>query len=80
MEEKIVNSQENQGTRGQWFGFIIAIVFLAASVLLTLKGYEIAGIGLGGTTIVGLVAVFVTGKIFQFKDLQRKMDSFPNHE
>lgn len=47
---------------GQWFGFFIALAGLGAGTYLTLNDHD----GVGGTllsvTLIGLVAVFVTGK------------------
>lgn len=68
-EAKIVASQvsmvETQNTlqlRGQWIAATIALAFLSAAVFLGANGHDwLAGV-LGGTTVVGLVTVFVLGR------------------
>lgn len=48
--------------RGQWFAFVVAMTALAASVAAAALGYPaVAGV-VGGTTVVGLVTVFVVGR------------------
>lgn len=61
-EDKIVRSTAAQSVRGQWFGFLIAILCLAASVALGFYNHEVLAGVIGGTTIISLVAVFITNK------------------
>jgi uncharacterized membrane protein len=75
IEKVAVTSQQNQGERGQIFALIIAVIAILASVGVTLMGHETAGSILGGSTVVSLVAIFVTGKIMQRRNLQRKADA-----
>lgn len=48
--------------RGQIFGFIIAIIGIGAAVFLAYLGHDTVGGILGGSTVLGLVTVFVLGK------------------
>ena len=48
--------------RGQIFGSIVALAALGTSAFLGYHGHSIAAGIVGGTTVVGLVTVFVTGR------------------
>ena len=62
IQEYSTKQEFRQSGRGQFFGFVIALVGIGSSIYLTFHGHDtIAGI-FGTTTIVGLVAVFVIGK------------------
>lgn len=68
IENKVITSQSRQSVLGQIFGFILGIAGLASSTYLALNGQTtVAGI-IGGTTVVGLVSVFVIGKKRQHKE------------
>lgn len=47
---------------GQWLGFWLAIATIATSGIVTGLGYEVYGSILGGSTLVSLVTVFITGR------------------
>lgn len=68
LENQAITSQLSQSKKGQIFGFIIAVLLIGSSVYLAISGYEGIAKVLGGTTILGLVAIFVTGKYLQKKD------------
>lgn len=68
LENQAITSQLSQSKKGQIFGFIIAVLLIGSSVFLAISGYEGLAKVLGGTTILGLVAIFVTGKYLQKKD------------
>jgi len=70
LENNVTSNQMYQSSRGQIFGFIIAILCLAVGLFLILKGYEAAGITIFGLDIVGLASVFVIGKRLQKKNLE----------
>lgn len=53
--------------RGQRYGLTIGSLAFITSIIALILGSEKAAIALGGTTVVGLVAVFVTGRIKQSK-------------
>jgi uncharacterized membrane protein len=67
----ILTAQVRQSARGQWMAFTLALCFLAASVWVTLAGSPIVGGVLGGTTVVGIVAMFITGQALQRPAQQR---------
>jgi uncharacterized membrane protein len=72
MEDTVVTSQQIQSARGQTYAFIIAILFLAVSALCILKGHDVAGGVLGTIDVLGLVTIFITGKLQQTSNLQQK--------
>ncbi|MCD4664435.1 MAG: DUF2335 domain-containing protein [Bacteroidales bacterium] len=62
IEKKIYTSQIRQSGIGQIFGFIIAIIaLLIAWDLAKLNQVAVASI-IGGTTVIGLVTIFVIGR------------------
>jgi uncharacterized membrane protein len=72
LENKVISSQLDESKRGQFLGVTVATLCIIASFTLSLLGHEyVAGI-IGGTTVIGLVTVFVLGKKEQRKDLQKK--------
>ncbi|MEA1966754.1 MAG: DUF2335 domain-containing protein [Thermodesulfobacteriota bacterium] len=52
----------NEAKRGQLFGLMVSISAFITSGVALFKGFENAAMFLGGTTVVGLVTVFVTNK------------------
>lgn len=62
--EALIKASE-QVKRGQVFGLIIGILAFLTSIIALVLGSEKTAIALGGTTVVGLVAVFVTGRFSQ---------------
>ena len=69
----LMKAQGRQSDRTQWLAFILAIWFLAGSVWITLGGFPIAGGILGGLTIGGIIAVFITGKALQKRASEQKI-------
>lgn len=67
MEKTVIPNQVSQTTRGQWFGFIIAMTAIGCTVYLSITGHEDVAKVLGGTTMVSLVSVFVIGRFFSKK-------------
>lgn len=63
IELTALNTQRRERRLGQIFGFTIGVVALSVSALALVKGSAVAASVIGGTTVVGLVAVFVTGRI-----------------
>lgn len=72
LEAFAVQNQIRQSGRGQIFGFVLAVVFLLAGIILIFSGHEQAGITLTGGTLVSLVALFVVGKVGQSRELKEK--------
>ncbi len=62
MEKSVINHQNKISARGQAYGLIVALFGLAGSITLVLKGHDISGSVLGGSTLLGLVSVFVIGQ------------------
>lgn len=72
LEKDVIKQQQKQSGRGQIMGFILAFLCLGSATFLGFTGHDtLAGI-IATTTILGLVAVFVLGKIRQEKDLSEK--------
>jgi uncharacterized membrane protein len=72
LESKIIPKQSSESGRGQIFGFILAILCLISAFILAMNGHDwVAGI-IGGTTIIGLITVFVLGKEEQKENLSEK--------
>jgi uncharacterized membrane protein len=71
-EDSVIKSQLAESKRGQYIGFIIAVMCIGATILLALNNHDSVAVVLGGTTILGLVTVFVTGKKEQKTDLAKK--------
>lgn len=62
VDDTMVKESLKQRSRGQVLGFILALLFGAASLILGLNGQTtLAGI-LGTTTVIGLAIVFVLNK------------------
>ena len=62
IEFSALNAAEGEVKRGQIFAFIIGLAALLASMFALYMGSPaVAGI-IGGTTVVGLVSVFIVGR------------------
>jgi uncharacterized membrane protein len=61
-----------QSERGQMFAFILAILLIAVGTTSFLLGHSTVSSIIFGTTVVGLVTVFVLGRKSQQRDLSRK--------
>ena len=48
--------------RSQIIAFILAFILIASGVALTILGHAVVGGTIFGTTIVGVIAIFITGK------------------
>ena len=48
--------------RGQKYALRIALAALTAACVLGYRGHEAAAATVGGSTMIGLVAVFITGR------------------
>lgn len=68
LEKQAITSQLIQSKKGQIFGFILAVLLIGSSAYLAISDHEGLAKVLGWTTILGLVAIFVTGKYLQKKD------------
>ena len=72
LEKFAITEQLKQSRNGQLLGFIIAVICLIFSFILSLTGHETVAALIGGSTIVGLVTTFVLGKRTQEKNLGNK--------
>lgn len=72
LETLAITEQLKQSGRGQHYGLMCALVLIIASFVAIMFGHDAAGGWLGGSTLVALVAVFVTGKVMQTEDLKQK--------
>ena len=72
LESRVIESQLGQSAKGQWIGAVLAILFVGVGTFLSLKGCETAGSVLMGSTLVGVVAVFVVGKNKQSQSFNPK--------
>ena len=64
---EIANKQFKERKLGQNFGFSIGVLGLACSAFLAFIGAENAASIVGGSTVIGLVGIFVTGQILSKK-------------
>ena len=63
IEFAALRAAEAEIKRGQLFGFVIGLTALGASMLaLAMGSPAVAGV-IGGTTVVGLVSVFIIGRV-----------------
>ena len=65
IEMEAITLAGDESRRGQTYGFSIGITAFITSIVALLLGSEKTAMALGGTTLFGLVAVFVTGRIIQ---------------
>jgi uncharacterized membrane protein len=62
--ERVATENDTARSRdGQRFGFAIAVLFLAVSAILILAGHGAEGTIIASVDIIGLAAVFVTGRL-----------------
>lgn len=72
IEKEVISSQNIQSERGQMFAFILAILLIAVGTTAFLFGSSTVASIIFGTTVVGLVTVFVLGRKSQQRDLSQK--------
>ncbi|EDN70439.1 conserved hypothetical protein, membrane [Beggiatoa sp. PS] len=68
IEKTALNLAAAEVKRGQAYGLIIGILAFVTSMVALVLGSEKTAMALGGTTVVGLVAVFVTGRLIKFQN------------
>lgn len=74
LEAYVIPQQQDQSARGQHYGLIVALTGILASLVMVLCGHDAAGGFVGGTTLVGMVGIFVTGKLVQARELKKKSE------
>lgn len=67
MDKQILLLASGDSKRGQIFGFLIAIAAFVTCIGSILLGSEKTAIVIGGTSVVGLVSVFITGRLIKEK-------------
>ena len=67
VEKLATTSMAAEVKRGQIFGLIIEVAAFVTCIVAILLGSEATAMTIGGTTVVGLVAAFVTGRIIESK-------------
>lgn len=70
-DKKEIKAKNNQTTRGQWFAFILAVIFAVSGVYLAMNNHDTAAGIIFGTTIVGLAGTFLVGKFIN-KDANKE--------
>lgn len=74
LENKIVDNEARNTRRGQLMGLVVALcAFVIAGLAVVYKQPVAAGI-IGGTTVVGLVGVFVIGRWPTAKSVDERSD------
>ena len=63
LELAALDAHRSEVRLGQWLGFGIGLASLAAAIIALVLGHPATAGVIGGTTVVGLVAVFVTGRM-----------------
>jgi uncharacterized membrane protein len=77
IEKLVINSQQQQEARGQYFALIIGLSGLVLGTYAGVCGFPWLGASLGGGTLVSLVIAFLKNKSDQSKELASKR---PNAE
>jgi uncharacterized membrane protein len=72
IETTVISSQQSQESRGQFLGFVIAIVGLICGTYTAVMGQPLAGAAIGGVPLVSLVSVFVYSKHKDNAELSEK--------
>ncbi|MGI4887298.1 MAG: DUF2335 domain-containing protein [Janthinobacterium lividum] len=72
LEKSTIRRQLNQSGIGQILAFLVSVGCIGASSWLAVEGHDVVAGVIGGTTVVGLVSVFIYGKVAQQKDLKEK--------
>lgn len=72
IESKVISSQIRQSATGQWMAFALVIMAFGLTYLLAISGHDVVAGTIAGTTIVGLAATFLYGKLGQKKELKEK--------
>lgn len=72
LESTVVKGNDRRSDRGQWMAYSIAMTAVVGGIVLIALGKPTGGFVAIITAITGLVAVFITGKVFQWKERQAK--------
>lgn len=72
LEDFSIREEHRQSSKGQNLGFGIAVISLGLAFAASYFGHDAFAITIGSTTLVGLVGVFVYGKMEQKRSLDDK--------
>lgn len=72
LERKVIASDISRSRLGQILGFIIAVVGLICSAIISIYGNQIAGTILGISTLGSLVGVFMYGSRTRSQEREKK--------
>lgn len=72
IETKVITGQLSQSKLGQIFGLVIGIVGIGVGAVLAYFGKQVVGGIIAGSTVTGIVSVFVMGRNQQKQDLEKK--------
>ncbi|SDH25718.1 Predicted membrane protein [Nitrosomonas sp. Nm132] len=67
-DSALLKASEDQIKRGQVLGFLIGLATISASVYFATIGYPVLAGIVAGSTLIGLVSVFVIGRITESKE------------
>lgn len=62
MEKSAMDLKSRETRRGQYLAMATVIVAFSAATVCAYFGAQTAAVVIGGTTVVGLVAAFITGR------------------
>lgn len=68
LESAVIHGNLTAQRVGQRYGLIIGVLGISASVILGAMGREIMGSAFFGSTVVSLVALFITGRLRQERE------------
>lgn len=72
IESTVVRGNDKRATRAQIMAYTLALAAIAGGVYLAAQGKSTEGLATIITAVTGLVATFVTGKIFQERERKEK--------
>ena len=73
LERTVVHGNVAAQKLGQVFGLVVALFALGASAYLGVHGKEAAAAVIGGSTVLGLVSLFVTGRNRQQREREQNV-------
>lgn len=77
MEERALDADVRSEKRGQWFGFTVIMVIVAAGVGLILAGKGAAGLAILLPGLATLAAVFAYSQVRQGREAREKRGAVP---
>jgi uncharacterized membrane protein len=78
LENKQLDAAISNSKRGQWFGFIIAVLVIVGGVTLILADRSVEGLALILPGLAALAGTFVYSQIQQSRELREKRETPPS--